>query len=276
MSWTVLTGVVLLGANYIIFNCNWSTANKLRVCIHSFIYLFEYYKCLNVIRAYCVMCDQASMSINACFVEHRLRLSQLLVIIFHSECQKCKTAFIHLFIYLFKYYKCLNVTWMSCILSRAQCADIGTETALYMAFLKETSLVLYFSSYTPLLSVLSYLIQQQTITSINADDTELLLSFWALDFSHNITHLEKTLWLTYPTGYLSILCLLILLKLSFSSLVYHNNSLNSIILTFNYLTMSYFHLLILLAIFVSSLIQICHLHKISLLFLNHASTIFVT
>jgi len=32
----------------------------------------------------------------------------------------------------------------------------------FMEFLKDPSLVLYFSSYTPLLSVLSYLIHQQT------------------------------------------------------------------------------------------------------------------
>jgi len=56
-------------------------------------------------------------------------------------------------------------------------------------------------------------------------------------------------------------------------LVYHNNSLNSIIiLPFIYLTMSYSHLLILLVILLSSLIQICHLRNISPLFLNHASS----
>jgi len=49
--------------------------------------------------------------------------------------------------------------------------------------------------------------------------------------------------------------LLILLKLSFSSLVYHNNSLNSIIQPFIYLTMSHSHLLILLVIQVLSLIK---------------------
>jgi len=45
-----------------------------------------------------------------------------------------------------------------------------------------------------------------------ADDTQLLLSFSALDFSHNITRLENTI--TYPTGCFLISCLLILLKLS--------------------------------------------------------------
>jgi len=63
----------------------------------------------------------------------------------------------------------------------------------FMVFLKDSSLVLYSSSYTPLLSVLSYLILQQTTNSIYADDTQLLLSFSALDFSHNITHFENTI-----------------------------------------------------------------------------------
>jgi len=99
-----------------------------------------------------------------------------------------------------------------------------------------------------------------------AENTHLLLSFSALDFSHDIT----------PTGYLQIFCLLILLKMSFSSLVYHNNSINSVILKFIYPTMSYSLLLILLLILVSFLIKIYHLSNISLLFLNHASSIFVT
>jgi len=94
-----------------------------------------------------------------------------------------------------------------------------------MEFLKDPSLVLYSLSNKPLLSVLSYLIQQQTITS-------MLLTF---NFScHSqlwislITPLTlKTLYLTYLTESLPTSCLLILLKPSFSSLVYHNNSLNA-------------------------------------------------
>jgi len=101
---------------------------------------------------------------------------------------------------------------------------------------------------TPLSTVI--LFQQQTITS-------MLMIF---NFSYHsqlwisaITSLTlKTLSLTYPTGCLPISCLLILLKPSLSSLVYHNNSLNSIIIC---LTMWYSHLLILLAILVSSLIK---------------------
>jgi len=72
----------------------------------------------------------------------------------------------------------------------------------------------------------------------------------------------KTLSLTYSTRCLPTSSLLILLKLRFSYLVYHNNSLYSIILLFIYLTVSYsHHQVILLAILVSSLIKICHSHN---------------
>jgi len=60
-----------------------------------------------------------------------------------------------------------------------------------MEFLKDPSLVLYSSSYTPLLSVLSYLYSSANY-QLYADDTQVLLSFSALDFSHNITH-HKTI-----------------------------------------------------------------------------------
>jgi len=106
----------------------------------------------------------------------------------------------------------------------------------FMEFLKYPSLVLYSSSYTIYTTLLSTVISNSSPIS----------------------------------------CLLILLKLSFSSLVYHSNSQNSIILLFIFLTMSYSHLLILLVILVSSFIKICHLHNISLLFLNHVSSTFVT
>jgi len=103
-----------------------------------------------------------------------------------------------------------------------------------MEFLKDPSLVFYSSSYAPPLSTV---ISNSSVNhQLYADDTQLLLSFSALDFSHNITHLENTIT-TYTTGCLPISCLLILLKLSFSSLVYHNNSLNSIFLPFIYVTM---------------------------------------
>jgi len=48
------------------------------------------------------------------------------------------------------------------------------------------------------------------------------------------------------------------------------NSLKSIILPLICLTLSYSHLVILFAILVSSLITICNMHNITLLFLNHA------
>jgi len=120
----------------------------------------------------------------------------------------------------------------------------------------------------PILFIL-YTIPLSTVISnlaanhhLYADDNKLLLSFSALDFSHNITHFENIK--TNVSNWMSSNSVsLILLKLSFSSLVYFSNSLNSIILPFIYLTMSYSHMLILLAILVSSLIKICHLHNIS-------------
>jgi len=140
-----------------------------------------------------------------------------------------------------------------------------------MEFLKDPSFVLYSLSYTrtPPSTVIS---NSSASHQLYADDTQLLLSFSAPDFCHNIPHLKNTITNIQPNGYHPISCLLILLKLSFSSLVYHNNS---IILPFIYLTMLYFHLLILLVILVSSLIKICHLRNLSLLFLNRASSIFV-
>jgi len=119
-----------------------------------------------------------------------------------------------------------------------------------MEFLKDPFLVLYSSSYTPLLSLLS---------SNSAANHMLMI----LNFSYHsqrwislITSLTlKALEQTHQTGCLPTSSLLILLKLSFSSLVYHNNSLTSIILPFIYLTMSYSHPLILLAILVLSLIK---------------------
>jgi len=125
---------------------------------------------------------------------------------------------------------------------------------IFMEFLKDPSLVLYSSSYIPILSVLSYLIKSAN-HQLYADDTQLLISFSALDFSHNITHLENTIT-NVSNSMSSNFLSLNPSKLSFSSLVYHNTSLNSIILPFIYLTMSHSHLLILLVILVSSLIQI--------------------
>jgi len=60
-----------------------------------------------------------------------------------------------------------------------------------MEFLKDLSLVLYSSSYKPLLLVLSYHnVNSATNHHLHADDIQLLISFFVLDFSPNITHLE--------------------------------------------------------------------------------------
>jgi len=56
----------------------------------------------------------------------------------------------------------------------------------FMEFLEDLSLVLYSSSYTPHPSVLSS--NSAANHNLYADDTQLLLSFSALDFSRNITH----------------------------------------------------------------------------------------
>jgi len=89
-----------------------------------------------------------------------------------------------------------------------------------------------------LLSVglLSYLLQQQTITSML-----MILNFYHFQLWISLlTSLTlKAQQLTYPTGYHPTFCLLTLLKLIFSSLVQLNNSPNSIILPFIYLTISY-------------------------------------
>jgi len=64
---------------------------------------------------------------------------------------------------------------------------------------------------TPLCTVIS---NSSANHQLCADDTQLLLSISALDFSHNITLLENTI--TNVSNWMSS-CLLILLKLSFSS-----------------------------------------------------------
>jgi len=79
-------------------------------------------------------------------------------------------------------------------------------------------LLLFILYTTPLSTVIS---TSSANHHLYACDTQLLLSFSALDFSHNITHLENTI--TNVSNWMSS-CLLILLKRSFSSLVYRNNS----------------------------------------------------
>jgi len=60
-----------------------------------------------------------------------------------------------------------------------------------------------------------------------------------LNFSY---HSQLWISLDFSAGCLPMSCLLILQNLSFSYLIYHSNSLNSIILPFIYLTMSCSHL----------------------------------
>jgi len=43
---------------------------------------------------------------------------------------------------------------------------------------------------------LSTVISNYSANHLYADDTQILLSFSALDFSHNITHLENTITIT--------------------------------------------------------------------------------
>ena len=76
----------------------------------------------------------------------------------------------------------------------------------------------------------------------------------------------KTLYLMFLTGCHPTFSLLILLKLSSLSLVFHNNSLNSIVQSFIYLTTSHSHLLLLLIIYELSMIIISYFLKTSLLF----------
>jgi len=58
--------------------------------------------------------------------------------------------------------------------------------------------VLYSSSYAPLLSSLSTVISNSAANHhLYTDDTQLLVSFSALDLSHNITHLVNTITNVY-------------------------------------------------------------------------------
>jgi len=86
----------------------------------------------------------------------------------------------------------------------------------------------------PLSTVISYSAANR---HLYADDIQLLLSFSALDLSRNTTEFENTItnvfnWMS--SKFLSLNPF----KVSFSSLVYHNNYLNSIILPLIYLLIS--------------------------------------
>jgi len=62
----------------------------------------------------------------------------------------------------------------------------------FMEFLKDPSFgpLLFILYTTPLSTVIS---NSSANHQLYADDTQFLLSFSALDFSHNITHLENTI-----------------------------------------------------------------------------------
>jgi len=74
----------------------------------------------------------------------------------------------------------------------------------FIEFLNDPSLLLYSSSYTPLLSV-GVISNSAANHHLYTDDTQLLLIFSALDFSHNITHLENTT--TNVSNWMSSNCL---------------------------------------------------------------------
>jgi len=114
---------------------------------------------------------------------------------------------------------------------------------------------------TPLSTVIS---NSAANHHLYADDTQLLLSFSALDFSHNITHIENTTanvsnWMS--SNFLSLN--------PSKTLVSH---LWSITTTLNVILSHVDPARNLGVIFD----KICHLHNISLLFLKYAFTILVT
>jgi len=132
------------------------------------------------------------------------------------------------FILVWQFFHCSLFCIKSNLLNRFSMSIMKTLNHLYsnsfMEFIKDESTVLFSS---PLFSVLSYLIQKKTIPSM----------LMILNFSYH-SHLRislktsltlKTLLLTHLTGCLPTCSLFFLLKLRFSSLVYRNNSLYSII-----------------------------------------------
>jgi len=132
------------------------------------------------------------------------------------------------------------------------------DSSYFMNFLKDPCLALYSSSFTPLLSVLSYLIQRQTITSM------LMLLNVCYHFElwvSLITSLTlKTI--TYPTA-----CLPTEFIICGQPQQLSKNNNPTIHSTTNIILWP-----------VGSVLyrDTSHLHNISLLFLNLAFTIFVT
>ena len=65
--------------------------------------------------------------------------------------------------------------------------------SFYMAFLKALSLILFFSFFTQLHLATSFLGHQSITSSIDADDTQLFLSFSPCNFQQNIQLLQNTI-----------------------------------------------------------------------------------
>jgi len=165
------------------------------------------------------------------------------------------------------------LSWIkSYLLNRSFYVNIETLNYLYsnffMEFLKDPSLVLYilFILYTTLLSTV--ISNSSANHQLYADDAQLFLSFSALNFSYNITHLENTIanvanWMS--SNSLSF----IPSKTEFLifGLPQQLSKLNNPTTHLAYLTMSYSHLLILFVILVSSLIK-------NLSFAQHISSIY--
>ena len=143
------------------------------------------------------------------------------------------------------------------------------SSSFFMEYLKVLSLVHYFSSCTPLLSALSFLIRQQIIISMLMILNSFCLSRHLIFHETSLT--LKPPYLTFPTGCQPISSLSILPKRNFSLLAYLNNCLNSTLLHFICRTISLSHLLTLLATLVPSLTKISLLLNTSPQSLKHVS-----
>ena len=139
--------------------------------------------------------------------------------------------------------------------------------------LKDLFSVPFSSSYTPLLSALSYLSLLHSINSL-----QMIRSFSYLSLLLTFLSILLT-WSKLSPKFL-IGCLLIFfhtipLKLSSFSLVFLSSSKRSITQKFIYLMVLFSHLSLLLATWVSSLTIISPFHNTSLLSLNLVSITFV-
>ena len=131
--------------------------------------------------------------------------------------------------------------------------------------------VLYLVLSSTLLLALSFITHLQIITfmQMTLNTSHLFQLLLCLP----ILLLWKLQFQVYQTGCLLIFSLSVIPKLSFSSLIFLNNSLNSNLLLFVYQKLYLFHLLTLHGTLVSSLIDIFCAHTF-LLFRHHAPSIF--